>query len=177
MLVVSDKADATHCGGRDVTVRGSSRRGDGVEPELVAAMTLDAPRGLDFDVAHTQAREASIKKFDAWFNDAANRMSAARTLYTDRLTDTRAHAADRVVAQARIVQLDRRFADLVARMEIPVSIRTGQYAADATAAFCDALAEKAQPLYDKADEDAKACRKASAAAKVGTGWWDVACAP
>jgi hypothetical protein len=176
-LVVADTADATHCGGRDVTVRALPRATAGVEPELIVAMTLDAPRGLDFDPQHEDAQKASEKRFSDWFTDATKKMSVARRLYDNRLTDVRAHAADRVVAIARIAQLDRRFADLIARMEIPASVRTGAYAADATAAFCDAVTEKAQPLYDKADDDAKACRKAAADAKLGPGWWDVACAP
>src|SRR5579862_3905664 len=168
-LVVSDHADATHCGGHDVRVRALEGRGNGGELELVAAMTIDSPRGLDFDPAHKAAVQASQKRFSDWFTDATKKMGAARDVYMARFTDAKATPTDKTAAIARIVQLDRRFADVISYMEIPRSVRSGQFAADATQAFCDALDEKAKPLDDKADADAATCRQAAIDGKVGAG--------
>jgi hypothetical protein len=172
-LLVVDRANPTHCGGRDVTVRRRGH-GDGGEPELVIAMTIDAPRGLDFGPAH---EKASQKKLLAWITDATKKVAAARAMYLARFEDAHASAADRVAASARIVQLERRFADVIGHIEIPLSMRTGDYAADTSAVFCDAAAEKADAVYDAADTAATACRKAAADGNVGPGWWDTACAP
>jgi hypothetical protein len=175
-LVVTSAPDPTRCGGVAVTVRATRARGrPPVDPELVAALTLDGPRGLDFDAAHPDAQRASTAKLGAWLTAATRSMQAAIELYQRRAADKDAPPDARVEAMAHIAQVERRFAEVIARMEIPRSVRTGPYAADATRAFCEALADKAEPLVDQADEAAAACRKAAADARLPAGWWDDVC--
>src|SRR5690348_27295 len=104
-LITRTDADATHCGGFDVTVR-ASRDAKSLEPELVAALTIDAPRGLDFDPDHAKAQQASVKRFGKWFADAMATLDKAHKRYEARAADTSLVPAARVEAIARLVQLD-----------------------------------------------------------------------
>ena len=56
--------------------------------------------------------------------------------------------ANSVEAAARLGQITQEFSDQLFTAEIPANVRTGEFAEDASAAFCDALTEKAQPLED-----------------------------
>lgn len=173
-LVVSRAADRTHCDGVAITVR--HRRGAvDPEPELAAVMTLEPPRGLDFDPrpSHATARAASERRFTKFVTDAIATLQAAHVRYE---ADARRAATLelRIAATARLVQVDRRFAELLATMQIPESVRTGEFAVDASAAFCDALADKATPLADRADQEATSCR--DLATGLAPGWWTPVCA-
>ena len=59
------------------------------------------------------------------------------------------------------------------RAEIPVDMRSGEHAADKQGAFCDNLAEVAQPLLAHADDQVKDC--ARRAEKLSAGWWTHVC--
>jgi hypothetical protein len=50
-----------------------------------------------------------------------------------------------------------RMAELHIRAAIPADIRTGEYAAETTTAFCDALDDHAAPLRDSAREAYDTC--------------------
>jgi hypothetical protein len=180
-LIVEHRPDATRCGGERVTVRVDKRRrpskADHVEPELMASLTLEAPTGLDFtsDDAHTAVRKKSMERFKAFLDDATRKATAARTVYDHLIVDHGSAPQDTVIAAARIAQIYRRFAEATLRMEIPRDARTGPHAADATAAFCDALADQVEPLLGKADEAAAACGAQAAKLGVAPGWWDAVC--
>jgi len=159
-LVVRATKNAAYCGGFAVSVV-AMKKASALEPEFVAAMTIDSPHGLDF----TTDRERSLKRFDAFIRDATAKMKAAQTWYERRKS---------IASYARIVQTTRRFAEAMTRVEIPNDVRTGELAADKTAAFCEQLATVATPLVDKADQAAAACRQF--AASESDGWWTQACA-
>ncbi len=175
-LTVRSATDATHCGGLDVTVRLTRGKVPAADRDFAAAMLIDAPRGLDMDPAHKPRRDAAMKKFNAFIEDATKKMAAANARYEHIAGDTSAQPEDRVIAAARIAQINRRYAEILARMEIPRALRSGPYAADTTAAFCDALAVQAAPLLDKADEAATVCRDRAANVSLPASWWTPVCA-
>jgi hypothetical protein len=151
-LVVAAKPDATYCGGTAVSVVVKSAAG--LDPELVAALTIEAPHDPDSLRAFVTASTAKVQ--------------AARELYVKRAK------TDRAASLARIAQVMRRFAEVMIRFPIPQNVRTGVDAADNTAAFCEQLESVAEPLLTKAEEAAALCRDAGKAA--GAGWWNAACA-
>ena len=159
-LVVRATKNAAYCGGFAVSVV-AVKKASALEPEFVAAMTIDPPHGLDF----TADRRRSMERFDAFIRDATAKMKAAQDWYFHHKS---------IVAYARVVQITRRFAEAMSRVEIPNEVRTGELAADKTAAFCDQVETVATPLVDKAEQAAAACRQF--AASEGDGWWTQACA-
>jgi len=157
-LVVRAAKDATHCGGFAVTVVAAKKAG--IDPELLAVLTIDPPRGLDF----TADRAGSVKQFESFIKAATVKTEDARTFY--------GKSSDRVVAAARTTQIFRRFAEVLARMYIPRDVRTGDFAKDKIEAYCEQLAIVVEPILDKADAAAEACRSAATA----EGWWTAVCA-
>jgi hypothetical protein len=173
-LVVRSVKNASYCGGLAVTIRLDKKtRATVIEPELVAALTFEAPTGLDFSESH---REASKKRFETFMKELMERGQTARKLYSQRLDDPNVSQQDKGVALARLVQIQRRFAELLLRLEIPRDVRTGSLAADKISAFCDTLAGTAQPLLDRIDETIERCRGVAEMADTKE-WWTTVCAP
>lgn len=166
-LVVQTTPDADHCGGAAITVRQIATPDD-IEPELVAAMTIESPSGLNFTADHAEA----TARFDAFLRDAAGKVERANAIYKARMTDDSASAEVRMSAAARVTQILRRFADVLGHAEIPVDFHTGDHAIDKANAYCDALANAAEPLIEKAEAAAAQCRERSTT----PGWWTAACA-
>jgi hypothetical protein len=100
-------------------------------------------------------------------------MQAAQDHYKSALADK--DPAVKVAATARMSQLAYRISSLLARAEIPLDVRTGDFAADKKAAYCDQLAELAEPLLSSAEHAAQACRSLADASKLAPGWWDAVC--
>jgi len=175
-FVLVARADARHCGGQAIVVRrvrvGAARA---VDPELARVLELRGPTGLDFDPQHRDRARASTKAFQAWVDHTMRTVRTARDRYQQQVADAGASPQARVEAAAHVVVVLRRFADVLGRMEIPANVRNGPYAADMTKAFCDALAEKAQPVSTQADDASAACARMADEGKVGPGWWSQVC--
>jgi hypothetical protein len=152
-LIVHAARDNTHCGGFAVAVVATTKPA-GLEPELVAALTIEAPRDLT--------------TLTAWLEASQTKLKAARALLGKR------DGADQLAARAREAQVLRWFAQTLVRMEIPRDVRTGDDADDKVKAYCAALDEIAVPVVDRADEAARSCR--ALATSAGDGWWTQACA-
>ena len=166
-LVVQTTPDASHCGGANITVRQTATR-DVLEPEFVAAMTLEPLSGLDF----TADQAASNAHLNAFLRDAMAKVQRAAAIYAARIADHGASAEVHASALARKVQLLRRLGDALEHAEIPKDLRSGELAIDKTNAYCDVLAATAQPLFEKAEAAAARCREQATA----PGWWTTACA-
>ena len=175
-LTVTVKKDATRCGGHAILVTAKRGKPAPADADFIAAMTIDSPRGLDFDRDHEAASARSTKRFNDFIEDSTRKMGTARDRYTKAFADAGTNAAAQVVAAARITQLDRRFADVLTSIEIPVNVRASGFAEEAGNEFCNAMAERAQPLDARADQDAQKCRELAASGQVGAGWWDAVCA-
>lgn len=166
---IDDKADDTYCGGHKLTLHAPKKRPKDVDAEMDAMLRITAPTGLDFTAEHA---DATRKKLDKWFTAAVTTAMAAQSLYEKRATDDKATDAARVEAIARLAIVHHRFADVLARMPIPASVRRMP---EAVTAYCDTLAEKAQPLWQKAYEAAGVCAKKAADARLAPGWWAPVC--
>ncbi|MCE9573123.1 MAG: hypothetical protein K8W52_08195 [Deltaproteobacteria bacterium] len=173
-LTITVAADGAHCGG--VRYRVKKIRGARSDADFVAAMTVAFPSGLDLAAKDPTRNKAAMKKFTAWFEDAMKRMTVARSHFEKIAFASPPPApADKVIAVARIAQLERHFADVIGTAEIPRSLLSHEFAKDAISAYCGTLDQTAAPLAAKADEAAAACAKFAADAHVGPGWWDAVC--
>ena len=168
---ITHRVDPDHCGGlaveakRDVAAQVSAD-----DAALADVLAIAFPTSLDFS---EKTRAASSVTFNTWVEDMRARGAAARKTYSDRFLANDSTAVQRVVAAARIVQLQRHLASTVVRAEIPRDVRSGEYAGEKIEAFCDRLEEVAEPIVLAAEGAAKVC--AEAAAKAGPGWWTRVC--
>ena len=164
------RVDATHCGGIAVEVRRTARSIDAADAPLADIFAIRFPAGLDFSGTH---KEPSLKTFDAWAQDLSTRGAAARGTYSQRILAATATPEQRVIAAARIVQMQRHLASTMVRAEIPLDVRTGEFADEKTAEFCQRLAEVAEPMMLAGEGAAKVC--ADHAAGLRSGWWTRVC--
>jgi len=162
--------DATHCGGVAVEAHRDPAAKISEEP-ILDILTIKFPTGLDFRVDNKAIKDASLAKFDAWVDRTMKAGKAARSTYEERVQTLKGR--DKIVAAARLVQLQRYIASVFVRAEIPVDVRSGEFADEKTTAFCDRLAEVAEPIVILAEGSAKACQQIAAGHPPG--WWTPVC--
>ena len=155
--------DPTRCGG----IASRVQLGTSDEP-LADVLAIAFPSGLDFSQPN---KAQSLNRFDAWVKDMSQRGNTARTAYSTRITASDATAAQRAIAAARIVQLQRHIATQLVRAEIPLDVRSGEHADDKIGAFCDRMHEVAEPIVIMSEGAAKACLEHARTA----GWWTRVC--
>jgi hypothetical protein len=165
------KQDSKHCGGSSLVTTRVPGKAIAKDDQLLAALfEISSPKGLDFSDAK---KAASERRFQIWLADMQRAGGAARDHYIKTLATADARA--KIIALARIAQIQYRVASSMVRMEIPADVRSGEFAAEKIDAFCDKLAEVAEPLLTKAEEAATAC--AAASSGVPAGWWAAICTP
>ncbi len=130
-------------------------------------MAIDPLTGLDFGEKH---QHAWMKKFTAWFKEVVRTGSEAQAAYEELIFGEPKVATLAIAAAARIGQLDAWVFDQLSMMEIPKDLDS----ADTRSAFCDTMAEKAEPLHDKLIEAFTVCRDKAAELGV-TGDWPALC--
>jgi len=173
-LTIIVATDGAHCGGLRYRVK--QVRGAHSDADFVAAMMVAFPSGLDPASKDPARNKAAVKKLQTWLEDAMKRMTVARARYEKiAFASPPAAPADRVVAVARIAQLERHFAEVIGTAEIPRTILRSASPQDAISAYCGTLDQTATPLAAKADEAAAVCAKFAADAHIGPGWWDAVC--
>ena len=158
--------DANHCGGVAVTASHATAS----EP-INDVFAIRFPTDLDFTPTNQARENAALVKFDAWVQQTMTTGKDARAFYEERVKT--ASGRDRIIAAARLVQLQRYIASVFVRAEIPLDVRSGEYAAEKTEAFCDRLAEVAEPIVIVSEGAAKAC--AQLAAGYPPDWWTPVC--
>ncbi len=164
---IGHRADPNHCGGIAITV--ARVAGKPIAPgdeALAAAFELAPPTGLDFSPEH---KEASMTAFNAWIAELTKRGGAAMAHYQEAARSGDPH--DKAAALARVAQVDRHYATMLARLELPLDIRTGDFVPDKITAFCDTVANAAEPLLKRAEELEQRCAEITS-----TGWWTPVCA-
>jgi hypothetical protein len=169
---IKRKSDANYCGGvQIVTTRAKKVAKD--DAPLVAVYKLEFPKGLSFDPDPKQLKkkEASKVKFDKFLEELSKVGGDARKHYEQKLTDGDATA--KVAAAARLAQVYLRLASVLVRAEVPIDVRTGEFAEDKIRAFCDALAEKAEAIQALGEQAMTFC--AEKAKAVDAGWWNEVC--
>lgn len=132
---------------------------------LAAVYAVSFPTDLVFDAEH---RERSLNEFNQWLDRMKHAADEATAHYEKRFAATLDPAA-----LARIAQITDRFAALLLRAPIPADVRTGEFAAEQSKAYCDALATAAAPLVDRTDETLARC--ADLARGQPAGWWTSYC--
>ena len=119
-------------------------------------LALPLPTGLDF----TAARAAqSHKRFDAWLIGKRDVALALKHAYEAivKLGD----GATAIASASRLGQVYESFSGQLFRAEIPVNLRTGPYAEEATQTYCDAVTEAAEPLEVEAKTAYQLCLQTS----------------
>lgn len=168
---ISVVRDASHCGEKKLVVTLPPQRST-AEPALVSVLELQFPSGLSFDPSPEAAdvREASMQRFTAFVEQLTAAGGAARAAYEPQVKgdDEPAFAAATRLAQAQL-----HAARLVRYAEIPVDVRTSEYAPDTTKAFCDRLSEVSEPLFAAARPAFDRCR--AGAARFPGAWWASVC--
>ena len=164
------RVDPRRCGGIAVEVRRTAQPIDAADASLADIFAIRFPTGLDFSGKN---KEPSLKSFDEWVQDFSRRGAAARGTYSQRMQADGATLEQRVVAAARIVQMQRHLASTIVRAEIPVDVRTGELADEKVAAFCDRFEAIAEAIMLAGEGAAKVCT--DHAAGLRPGWWTRVC--
>jgi hypothetical protein len=159
--------DPKRCGGFAILVK----RGKKIAPsdaKIAAMFALEFPLGLDFSETK---KAGSLLKFNTWVETLTRTAADANTHYQGQFAST--DLGVKAAATARLAQTNFRAASVIARAEIPADIRGHEFADQATTAFCDTLAEKAEPLLALGTQALEACQKHTLAAPAG--WWAELC--
>lgn len=161
-------SDATHCGGRAVTVAPTGKPVKPDDKAFAALLDLQPPRGLDFTDAH---KKQSLERFNAWVSDVKRLGGAASDVYANRLPNDSAVA--KLADSARIAQIMFQVTSTLARLEIPQDARTGEFVKDKIDAFCNQIQAVSAPLLERAELAVRTC--ADAAKSAPAGWWTAVC--
>lgn len=164
---IKRKPDATHCGGFAIVTTRPKKVAKDDQP-MADVFALEFPTGLSFDDKH---KTASVKKFDAFLQKLSTVGAASREYYEKKMHD--GDVVAKMAGAARMAQIFTRLASLLARAEIPLDVRTGDFAQDKIDAFCDRLVEVAEPIQALAEQAMTEC--AAKKAIVNGGWWDPVC--
>lgn len=128
-------------------------------------LAMPIPAGLDFDKRSPAIAQQSHARFDRWFAGKRARLLALHAGYAAVIGMH--DGATAIAAAARMGQLAQGFALQLYRAEIPADLRRGPYAEDASAAYCDTLAEIATPL----ETDALASYQGCLTTSTKLGWF------
>lgn len=161
------RTDPTRCGGVAVDIRITGTIRDDDRP-LAHLLQLTFPAQLDFRDA---TWKPSMERFNVFVESLRSMGMAARKHYLARLDEAEA-GPGRLAATARLVQVHRHLAALLARAEIPVDMRSGEHAAEKSEAFCEKLAAAGSPFLVQANEAVRSCLGMTARA---SGWWTAVC--
>ena len=133
-------------------------------------LALGFPTGLDVssEPEKKAAKEASLKRFSTWVTERQKLGVAAQQQYEAVVALHDPEAA--VAATARMGQLTADFAATLRTAEIPKDIRTGDFAKEKVAAFCEKMVEVAEPLGQRALETFGVCLAKSAELGVDGAW-------
>jgi tetratricopeptide (TPR) repeat protein len=131
------------------------------EVEYEKFLSFKFPTGLDFSENNPSKAKKSMKRFEEWVLSKSKAGEAARTRYEQLIFGPVKDPRNAIASAARVGQISQNFSDALFTAEIPNDVRTGPYADDAVAAYCDALTEKADPLEAKSIESFGACLKVS----------------
>ncbi len=145
------------------------------EPGYERMLSLRFPTGLSFDPKHPDLRAQSLAAFKSWVTTRQDMLVRVTQALTDVIDLAPHESSWRVRAYARIGQAYRDYVDALVTAEIPADLRSGPFATDTTAAYCDALHDVAAPLDERAVESFDRCA-AAASRTQGTNHWKQLCA-
>ena len=159
--------DPKRCGGFSIIVKKAKKVAPS-DAKIAAMFALEFPAELDFA---EPKKAGSLLKLNAWVETMTKTMADANTHYQGLFAAT--DLGVKAAATARLAQLYFRAASLVARAEVPVDIRTGDNADEASIAYCDVIGSKAEPMLALGLQALEACQKHTRVAPAG--WWADLC--
>lgn len=159
--------DPKRCGGFSILVKKSKKIAPS-DAKIAAMFALEFP--IDLDFSETK-KAGSLLKLNAWIEAMTKTLRETNTHYQQQFASTDLNL--KVAAAARLAQSNFRAASVIARAEVPLDVRAHDNADQVTTAYCDALAEKAEPLLALGTQALEACQKHTIAAPAG--WWADLC--
>jgi hypothetical protein len=120
-----------------------------------AFLAVALPANLDFHRADPSIQARSLARFDRWLVE--RRRAATETIQQYAAAQQVTDNATSIAAVARLAQLQHNQADALFTTEIPLAVRTGRFAEDKVEAFCDRMAEYADPLEAEAIRAYQVC--------------------
>ena len=139
-----------------------------LDGELKNYLAMTFPAGLELDPNNKARYQRDLKRFTDWL---AARTKASQQLvakYGDIFTS--GTNEQKIEVAARLGQVAEDFAHVLATAEIPANARRGEFAADATKAYCDAITEQAAPLFGAATERYKKCSDLAKEQSISNDW-------
>lgn len=126
-------------------------------------LAIRFPDGLDFSPGAPARARASNQRFSAYVKQKTEAGAKLRAEYEAVIASKDAIAA--IAAAARIGTLQQHFAEQLLRAPVPVDVRSGEFAAEKSAAYCERINELVQPILAQTLESYRAC--SSRAAELG----------
>ncbi len=120
-------------------------------------LDLQFPKGLNYPENNTRKNKASVAAFKVWLTQKHDLHNSLEKQYRLQIKNPSTPKQWQRAAQARIASLATLFAQELQTGEVPPSVRSGQYAKEASEAYCEALQENAEPLQKKANEEKRRC--------------------
>lgn len=109
-------------------------------------LSIKFPRGLNFSQRNPAKAKDSLRRFTNWMKEKSDLAVRVNHGYEEVRKIRGGGAAWAVAGAARIGQVSQNFADGLFTAQIPRDVRTGPYAEESVAAYCDAVTMKAEPL-------------------------------
>ncbi len=125
------------------------------ERDFEAYLAQTIPTGLDFDPRSPAIQKRSRERFAKWATAKTAIGATARAQY--EAVTSLGDGTTTITAVARLGQIAHTMSGQLFRAEIPRNLRTGPFAADASQAYCDELAERAEPLEADAIRSYRGC--------------------
>ncbi len=123
--------------------------------DLESYLAVTFPTKLDFSPDKKDRMQQSLKRFND-FVQVRSRIGSKATQEYEAVLGMK-DPTSALAAAARLGQISASFADTLFTAELPADIVTGQFADDKIDAFCDKMAEVAEPLQKHAIEAFSIC--------------------
>lgn len=159
--------DPRRCGGFSILTKRAKKVAPS-DAKIVAVFALEFP--LDLDFSETK-KAGALLKFNTWIETMTKLSRDARAHYEAAYASP--DPAVKAAASARLAQMYLRNASMLARADVPTDVRGSDNADEATIAYCEKLAQTAEPLLALGMQALEACRKQTIIAP--SGWWAELC--
>ncbi len=139
-----------------------------LDGELKKYFAITFPTGLDFDPGNKVVLQRATKRFNDWYaakSQAAEQLSTKYAAILGMATNEQ-----KIEVAARLGQVTDELAHELATAEIPGNVRRGEFAVEASKAFCEALTDKAEPLFTAAAEKYRVCADTAKQQSISNDW-------
>ena len=127
-----------------------------VDKHFDDVLATTPPRGLRFDPDKPEQTKRDQQRFMKWLQSTQSHLTELRGRARD-IVERAPNSEWAAAASGRTGTALEFFAGQLERMEVPVTLRKGPYAAETQVAFCDALTEQAQPMREQSKRALEMC--------------------